>query len=573
MSEGMNRLMVRQNRVWWLVVLLIVGLSWPTGLNGVQAQETTPTSSPTAPNIAVIVGAGGATLWSADGSPLVNAPASERLTATARSGDGRWLLVQTGAGDTGWVVTADVLVFNIASLPAQTVSITPATPTPHPTVTPTATAEPTTAAADRAGAAAAAQPQPTPALAADGQPVAQVVQGVSVLNLRAGPGTGYAVIGKATPGERFAAHGRTQSGGWVQIAIADGTGWVAAQYVAVSQGVTSLPVIETANEVMAAAAAPADNPPVAASTSPTGLSGKLVIQTVWGGAIYVYDLERGTLHYLTNGFDPALSPDGSQVAFTRQGGEHGLYLINVDGSNERNIFSERVGFFAPKWSPDGRWIAFTRTDRIEECFDAYEGFGFPQCVAGLNPYFRSFPRIEEIRARISRVDTDGGNYRDIPTLEHARAIDWSSAGIVYASPGGLQVTQDSTADTNRLVYFDVYQQYYQDPDWQPGGGRIVFHHRRPGHWDIYAVNPDGGGFTALTRPPTALVDTMPSNVAPAWSPDGQHIVFLSNRTPQKDAGPWRVWVMNADGSNQRQLPIDLPIEYGYVEEQMLDWGP
>ena len=34
---------------------------------------------------------------------------------------------------------------------------------------------------------------------------------------------------------------------------------------------------------------------------------------------------------------------------------------------------------------------------------------------------------------------------------------------------------------------------------------------------------------ALTRPATTLLETFPQNVAPAWSPDGQHIVFVSNR--------------------------------------------
>ncbi|MCB0089176.1 MAG: PD40 domain-containing protein, partial [Caldilineaceae bacterium] len=30
---------------------------------------------------------------------------------------------------------------------------------------------------------------------------------------------------------------------------------------------------------------------------------------------------------MTHGFDPAISPDGSTVAFTRDGGENGIYLI------------------------------------------------------------------------------------------------------------------------------------------------------------------------------------------------------------------------------------------------------
>ena len=59
----------------------------------------------------------------------------------------------------------------------------------------------------------------------------------------------------------------------------------------------------------------------------------------------------------TTGLEPALSPDGSQVAFTRWDEPRGLWLINSDGSNERQIFKASEQIMAPKWSPDGKWIA------------------------------------------------------------------------------------------------------------------------------------------------------------------------------------------------------------------------
>ena len=83
---------------------------------------------------------------------------------------------------------------------------------------------------------------------------------------------------------------------------------------------------------------------------------------------------------------------------------------------------------------------------------------------------------------------------------------------------------------------------------------------------------DGSGLTALTFPTFTLVEKLPSSVSPAWSPDGKHIVYLSNRAPNQSADLWNVWVMNADGSNQHPLDIDLPFNYTFVAEQMLDWG-
>ncbi|MCB0188259.1 MAG: PD40 domain-containing protein, partial [Caldilineaceae bacterium] len=308
----------------------------------------------------------------------------------------------------------------------------------------------------------------------------------------------------------------------------------------------------------------------APAVAPAGLRGQLVFTDRNGGDIYLYNLTSGALRQLTSGFDPALSPDGATVAFTRGGGAMGLYLINVDGSNERRIFGERELLRSPKWSPDGQWIVFSRGDEFNKCYlDEDTG----ECLR-FTPFFtEGLDTGKDHVYKLARVDRNGDNYRDLAVVPDAFAPDWSAAGVVYQSAAGLQITQDTPEDNNHLLYFDIHRQYHQDPDWQPGGHRIVFQQRQGSHYEIFAINDDGGGLTALTRPVTALVDQLPSNVSPAWSPDGQSIVFLSNRMADNEAGPWRLWVMNGDGSNQRPLPLTLPLHYDYVLEQMVDWGP
>jgi Tol biopolymer transport system component/uncharacterized protein YraI len=560
-----------------------------------------------------VVGSDGADLRSAPGGDTVRTlPVGTALTATGRTNDSSALFVTTPDGATGWVDVTALVVFNVRGLPVSEEGATEApadTATVTDTVEITATVATTATSAPAAPTAAAtAQLVATnglrPPPVADGRPTAQVTMTGSRLNIRSGPGTNFGVIGKALPQEVFVVLGRTSDSTWVQLAVPDlsgGLGWVSANFVRVSTAIADLPVtaevnasaptavpLPTATPASAGAATTNTTTTTNAApaapvqrTGPTGLSGKLVIQSVWGGTFYVYDLGAGTLRPLTGGLDPAISPDSTQVAFTRIGSDNGIYLINLDGSNERKIFGERDGLMSPKWSPDGKWLVFARNDGFYRC----RNLGFGLCltnqqiirqfnlpnIPGLNvdKMFSDFPKEERPEWMLARVDVDGNEYRDLAVLTSARSPDWNEAGIIYQSSAGIQLTKDEGDATTSKIYADGYD---WDPDWQPNGGRIVFQSKEGPHWEIFAVNPDGSGITALTRPVTTLVNQLPSNVAPVWSPDGKYIAFLSNRMDNNEAGPWRVWVMNADGSNQRPLPINLEINYGYNSEQMISWG-
>ena len=74
-------------------------------------------------------------------------------------------------------------------------------------------------------------------------------------------------------------------------------------------------------------------------------------------------------------------------------------------------------------------------------------------------------------------------------------------------------------------------------------GKIAFVSDRDGNNEIYVMDADGGNQKQLTN---NLPDT--SNTEPAWSPDGAKIVFVSQRDDDS-----QIYVMNADGSNRTRL--------------------
>ena len=190
------------------------------------------------------------------------------------------------------------------------------------------------------------------------------------------------------------------------------------------------------------------------------------------------------------------------------------------------------------------------------------------------PFFdpADLPLVKEYQYKLSVIDTNGNEFHDLAALTTAKAADWNTTGIVYQSSAGLQWTTDGADAVNQLVAFDNLNPHYADPDWQPQGGQIVFQIKGAAQTELWVVNPDGSGMAALTHPVTTLVDELPSNVAPVYSPDGEHIAFLSNRAEDGSAGAWRLWVMNADGSNQQALPIAIELSYTYGLEQAVSWG-
>lgn len=85
------------------------------------------------------------------------------------------------------------------------------------------------------------------------------------------------------------------------------------------------------------------------------------------------------------------------------------------------------------------------------------------------------------------------------------------------------------------------------PRWSPDGRRIAFENYDPVEgFRVHVMNADGSNVQPI---PSVAGE----NFSPEWSPDGTRILFLSNRPPR---GRWTMYIVNADGTGERQLSDD-----------------
>ena len=145
---------------------------------------------------------------------------------------------------------------------------------------------------------------------------------------------------------------------------------------------------------------------------------------------------------------PVWSPNGQQIVFhSYRDGNREIYIMDADGQNQRRLTNHPASDGYPYWSPDGEQIAFTSGR------DAKEGE----------------PRLE-----IYTMDTDGKNVRRVTNM-----------GFV------------------------------QRPRWSPDGEWILFQ-----EIEIFAIRPDGTDMWQVSNPRDNTAMFLGS-----WSPDGQQVLY------------------------------------------------
>jgi len=404
----------------------------------------------------------------------------------------------------------------------------------------------------------------SPAAYALSEPQATV--DAAALNVRQGPGTAYEILAVVNAGDSLTVTGRDATASWYQVRLADGRqGWVSGALVTLVGGAAGLP------EVTA---------PTARSSGST-----IVFQVSSGGPIYAVNPDGSGLRYLTTGMDPAISPDGQWVAFTRWDGRQNgitgsLWVINVDGTRERQVVSGAYQPKSPVWSADGQRIIISMqhggtVDDAWTCMVNGKPVEVPQPVAGQ----RCMPQRADPFWGLRVVAVADGAYEDVQYDMHSFGPTWDPVNawhVIYRGDRGI-TSLDLNLGTTWVVKANGL---HRGPAFSPDGTKIATTFKQNYQWEVHVMNADGSGEVRLTETPLAVIVAQHlkgqearvwNNAAPAWSPDGSQIAFITDRN-----GSYEIWVMNADGTNQQPLVTaaalgGLQIKYDGVDERVISW--
>jgi dipeptidyl aminopeptidase/acylaminoacyl peptidase len=232
---------------------------------------------------------------------------------------------------------------------------------------------------------------------------------------------------------------------------------------------------------------------------------------------------------------PQVSPDGGWVVYTvsvpdvpKDRLDKDIWMTSWDGSRSLRLTTSKSSEHTPRWSPDGRYLAFL-SDRDE-------------------------PREVE---QVWLLDRGGGEAERITDLpggvsEYAWSPDGKRLALIVSDPDpdSAAVSPDTTQRTHRPIVIDRFQFKEDDTGYLDA---------RRDH--LYLFDIAGRKAEILTPGPY-------NELAPAWSPDGRAIAFVSKRRPEFDrTDNWDLYVVEArGGASPRQLTTfegpDMDPEWG-----------
>ena len=289
---------------------------------------------------------------------------------------------------------------------------------------------------------------------------------------------------------------------------------------------------------------------------------------------------------LTVAADPQISPDGKRIAYVRRTNDvmtdtavSSIWLIDVASGAEIPLVSGEGSHGSPRWSPDGTRLAYVSTESGggPELHVRWMASGESANITALPEAPGAIAWSPDGRqiAYTARVPGEGLKLGKTPAkpegaewkapLQIIDKVTYRFDGGGYAKPGTSQLfIVDATGGAPRQLTFGEYNNG-GSVEWSPDGRTLLFSANRREDWEleplgdeIYALDLASGAIRALTS-------RNGPDVSPQFSPDGRRIAYLGFDDLGNAFDQTNLYVMDADGSNPRQLAASLDRGFDGIE--------
>ncbi len=229
--------------------------------------------------------------------------------------------------------------------------------------------------------------------------------------------------------------------------------------------------------------------------------------------------QRQISHFNSLSIEPAVSPDGAKIAFTSYArGNPAIFILSTDTGRRLPFYNQVASMNAtPDFTPDGKQLVYAST------------------ASGW--------------AQIYVANLDGSNLRRISSTRalevEPKVNPKTGTDMVFVSgrsgPQQIYRMNMDGADVQRLSNGEGEA---SNPAWNPDGQHIAFSWTRgfaTGNFNVFVMDVASRSFVQLTH-------DAGRNENPTWAPDGRHLAFMSTRTRSE-----QIWTMLADGNQIKQL--------------------
>lgn len=243
--------------------------------------------------------------------------------------------------------------------------------------------------------------------------------------------------------------------------------------------------------------------------------------------------QRAVSNSLVRCSPPILSNNGTKIAFTTYDNNYynNLYIIDIDGQNQKLLSKAKQFCGSPVWSPDDNRITFVKNDNnVSGTYDIYS------------------------------IKADGSNEIRLTNKNDNFSPQYFSdnTSIIFVSSNNNTTgIYKMNIDGGNKQLLTPQNKSFGDPKISPNGNKISITSNDWNGSQIFVMNSDGNNLKQITFTVSSkYFDTgfpRDGNCNPVWSPNSDKLAYVSYENGSPD-----IFIINSNGTGNKRL-TDTPL--------------